>query len=159
MKIREARIEDAQATCEVLRRSITELCQPDHGNDQEFLSKWLDNKTPDNVVKWIADENSYTFVAEETGTIVGVGAITDTGKITLNYISPDARFMGVSKAILERLERKARELGLDRCILESTSTARRFYISAGYIEEERHDSWCQSMSNGLKMIKRARKLR
>jgi GNAT superfamily N-acetyltransferase len=149
MKIREARIEDAKAACEVLRRSIVELCESDHRNDKEFLSKWLANKTPANVAKWIVDENSYTFVAEESGVIIGVGAITDTGKITLNYVSPDARFKGVSKAMLERLETKARELRLGRCVLESTSTARRFYISAGYVDELRYDSWCQPMSKRL----------
>jgi N-acetylglutamate synthase-like GNAT family acetyltransferase len=149
MQIREARIEDATAACEVLRRSIVELCQADHGNDNVFLSKWLANKTPDNVAEWIADENSYTFVAEESGAIVGVGAITDTGNITLNYVSPDARFKGVSKAMLRRLETKARELGLGRCVLESTVTARRFYASAGYVEEARNDSQCQPMTKRL----------
>jgi N-acetylglutamate synthase-like GNAT family acetyltransferase len=121
----------------------------DHGNDKEFLSKWLANKTPDNLAKWIADENSYTFVAEKSGVIVGVGAITDTGKITLNYVSPDARFEGVSKAMLERLETKAHELGLGRCSLESTLTARAFYISAGYGENESRESPCQPMSKRL----------
>jgi N-acetylglutamate synthase-like GNAT family acetyltransferase len=149
MKIRQARKEDAKAACVVLRRSITELCQKDHGNDKMFLSKWLANKTPEKVAEWIADHDSYTFVAEDSGTIVGVGAITSTGKITLNYVSPDARFQGVSKAMLETLERKARKLGLEHCFLESTVTARRFYTSAGYVEEARNDSHCQPMSKRL----------
>jgi N-acetylglutamate synthase-like GNAT family acetyltransferase len=149
MKIRDARIDDAKAACEVLRRSITELCSQDHKNDNEFLSKWLANKTPDNVAKWIADENNYTVVAEQSGDIVGVGVITNTGKITLNYVSPDARFKGVSKAILDRLEKKARELGLEQCSLESTVTARRLYTSAGYTEDQCDASHCQPMSKRL----------
>jgi hypothetical protein len=92
MKIREARVEDAKAACVVLRRSITELCHKDHGNDKVFLSKWLANKTPENVAEWIADSDSYTFVAEESGVIVGVGAMKNSGQITLNYVSPDSRF-------------------------------------------------------------------
>ena len=58
--------------------------------------------------------------------------MTKAGMITLNYVSPDARFQGVSKALLAALERTAAELGLKQCRLESTKTARRFYEAAGY---------------------------
>jgi GNAT superfamily N-acetyltransferase len=148
MRIREARLEDAQAACDVLRRSITDLCRPDHCNNKEILSRWLANKTADSVAAWISDAGIYTFVAEESGQIVGFSAITRDGHITLNYVSPDARFKGVSKSLLARLEAKARELGHKRCTLESTMTARRFYVSAGYVEEERLNS------SGLPMSKR-----
>ena len=32
---------DAQSACEVVRRSISELCAADHGNDPIILSQWL----------------------------------------------------------------------------------------------------------------------
>jgi GNAT superfamily N-acetyltransferase len=149
MKIKIARIEDAEAACNVLRRSITELCQPDHHDDQAYLSKWLESKTPQNVARWIADESSYVFVAEDAGAIRGVGALTASGVLTLNYVSPEARFTGVSKALLKHLEMKARELGITECRLETTLTARRFYLSAGYTEQEGQGSW-----GGRPMLKR-----
>lgn len=43
-------------------------------------------------------------MAVEGGMILGVGAVTDKGEITLNYVSPDARFRGVSRALLGALE-------------------------------------------------------
>jgi GNAT superfamily N-acetyltransferase len=49
-------------------------------------------------------------------------------------VSPDARFRGVSKAILKQLEARALELGNNTCALTSTETARRFYLSAGYVQ-------------------------
>jgi GNAT superfamily N-acetyltransferase len=52
----------------------------------------------------------------------------------LNYVSPDARFRGVSKALMRGLEARALELGVEACTLESTGTARRFYLSMGYNE-------------------------
>ena len=61
--------------------------------------------------------------------------MTDKGEITLNYVSPDARFRGVSKALLAALEARARELGNDVCTLASTETARRFYLAAGYVDQ------------------------
>ncbi len=54
----------------------------------------------------------------------------------LNYVSPDARLRGVSKALLGRMEAEARFLGLAECGLDSTRTARTFYQSAGYLTPE-----------------------
>ena len=132
MQIREASVEDAVEASQVVRRSIAELCHADHQNDPIVLVKWLSNNTSHNMRSWIADPDSYVVVATEGAAIIGVGAITSSGEITLNYMSPDARFRGVSKAILNQLEAKALELGNNACALTSTETAGRFYLSAGY---------------------------
>jgi GNAT superfamily N-acetyltransferase len=135
MQIRPAKVEDAAEACEVLRRSITELCQIDHQDDPGTLGAWLSNKTIDNVRSWIADPNTYVVIATEGAAIIGVGAVTSSGEIILNYVLPAARFRGVSKAILRWLEAKALELGNARCVLKSTETARRFYLSSGYVQQ------------------------
>jgi hypothetical protein len=44
------------------------------------------------------------MVAVDGGIILAVGPVTDTGKITLNYVSPDGRFRCVSRALLRALE-------------------------------------------------------
>jgi GNAT superfamily N-acetyltransferase len=98
------------------------------------LAQWLSNKTPEKVASWIAQPGYSLLVAVEGDMIMAVGAVTDTGKITLNYVSPDARFRGVSKMLLRALEDRAAERGNVQCILESSETARRFYLSAGYRE-------------------------
>ena len=100
MEIRDAAIEDASAACQVLRRSISELCVADHGNDPTILTRWLSNKTPEIVASWIARPDNSLLVAVEGGTILAVTSVTDAGEITLNYVSPDARFRGVSQACL-----------------------------------------------------------
>ena len=133
--IREARVEDAAAACDVLRRSITELCAADHRGNPEWLAGWLANKTPENVATWISDPGNVVYVALDDGRIAGVAAMNKTGRISLNYVSPDARFRGVSKALLAALEAKAAALGLLQCTLESTKTALRFYRAAGYREQ------------------------
>ena len=134
MEIRDAVPADAAAACEVLRRSIIELCAADHRNDPAILGRWLANKTPGIVGSWIGQAGSSVLVAVEGGTILAVGSVTDKGEITLNYVSPDARFRGVSRAMLRGLESRAVERGNARCILLSTETARRFYHDAGYAE-------------------------
>jgi GNAT superfamily N-acetyltransferase len=132
MEIRDAVAEDASAACRVLRRSITQLCVADHRNDPKILARWLRNKTPEIVASWIAQAGNSLLVAVEKGSILAVGAVTDEGEITLNYVSPDARFRGVSRALLGALEARAIGRGNARCTLISSETARRFYLSAGY---------------------------
>ncbi len=60
--------------------------------------------------------------------------VTDAGEITLNYVSPDARFRDVSSALLGALESHAMGRGNTRCTLESTETARQFYLAREYSE-------------------------
>jgi GNAT superfamily N-acetyltransferase len=134
LSIRDACREDAVAACEVIRRSIAELCAADHGDDPEILAQWLSNKTPENVRSWIARKDATVLVALKTDAIVAVGMVTDAGEVLLNYVSPDTRFDGVSRALLNTLEDRSRERGATLCRLESTETARHFYRSNGYVE-------------------------
>jgi GNAT superfamily N-acetyltransferase len=133
MIIRDAVSEDASAACQTMRRSIAELCAADHHNDPAILERWLSNKTPEIFKAWIKPDNSL-LVAAENNSILAVGCVTNAGEITLNYVSPDARFRGVSSALLNALEHRARERGNEQCALESTETARRFYLARGYSE-------------------------
>lgn len=130
--IRRAVKSDAAPACEVVRRSIIELCAADHRGDRETLAKWLDNKTTALFEDWIASDRSVTLVAERAGSIVGVGLMNQSGAIHLLYVSPDARFSGVSKALLAALEEEAAAAGISEMRLESTITAQRFYADAGY---------------------------
>jgi GNAT superfamily N-acetyltransferase len=100
-----------------------------------MLNRWLSNKTPETLVSWIRRPDNSLLVAAEGGNILAVGAVTDAGEITLNYVSPDARFRGVSRALLRALEARAVERGNARCTLTSTETARRFYRANGYVED------------------------
>ncbi len=132
MQIRRTTDDDAEAAAGVLRRSITELCRDDHKDDAETLAAWLANKTPESVRRWI--ERAVVLVAVEDGAILGVGSLWSGGEIGLNYVAPEARFRGVSKALLAGLEAEARALGIEAITLNSTATARRFYAACGYAD-------------------------
>lgn len=136
MRIHPATAADADAACTVLRRSIEELCLADHGGDREILRSWLANKTPGVVAAWIADPTRRVVVAvDDAGAVLGVGMASPGGTIELNYVSPDARFCGVSKAIMQALEAWLRSSGHARRTLVSTATARAFYTALGYRED------------------------
>lgn len=139
--IRRATKRDAEAACAVLRRSITECCAKDHGDESERLEAWLANKTPQNVREWIDSPGTYAFVAEAGGEVVGVAMMVESGEITLCYLVPEIRFLGVGKALLAELESKARDLGLEALRTYSTRTARAFYKRNGFQPAGTADSW------------------
>jgi GNAT superfamily N-acetyltransferase len=136
MEIRAATYSDAEEGSLVLRRSIEELCHHDHGGDPTIIAGWIGNKTADTWRAWVDQEASRLYVAVEAGRILGVGMMSVKGEIMLNYVSPDARLRGVSKALLGHMEAEAYRLGVTECSLESTRTARRFYQSFGYATRE-----------------------
>lgn len=135
LEIRDAVAADARAACEVIRRSIVELCIADHRNDPAIMTQWLSNKTPEIFVSWINQLANSLLVAIEGHNILAVGSVTNAGEINLNYVCPDVRFRGVSRVMLGALEARAVDRGNVRCTLTSTETARRFYQDAGYVED------------------------
>lgn len=135
IRIRQATDADARDATRTLRRSIRALCVADHRNDPAEIDSWLANKTEMSWQAWVAREDAIVLVAERDQTLVGVGMATLGGEIVLNYVDPDARFCGVSKAILSGLENALRSHGARRCRVESTITARPFYESCGFRPE------------------------
>ena len=115
----------------VLIASITELCAADHRHDPEALASWLANKTPEGVLAWFANPANTLLVAEREGGLAAVGGYNAERQIILNYVSPQHRFAGVSKAILAAMER---DLGAGEASLDATLTARPLYLAAGWEE-------------------------
>lgn len=119
----------------VLTASITELCAADHQRDPAKLAAWTRNKNVEGVAAMLANPDMLVFVAERDGSVLAVGAVTRSGEIALNYVDPAARFLGISKAMLARLEAELGNLGFSEGRLEATATARRFYEHAGWIAD------------------------
>lgn len=140
LQIRPAQKADAAMAVQVLASSISELCFEDHQNDPEEISSWLENKTAENWYTWVEHPAATVFVAEEDGVVQGVGMVHSDGEILLNYVSPEARFRGISKAMLFALEQEASARGAVSTALESTRTALRFYLANGYDLESGSDS-------------------
>lgn len=135
MKIRKATVEDAEAAALVLRRSITDLCGRDHANDPAVLASWLANKTADKFRDWVEAEDCLCLVAADgDGAILGVGLMSRMGEIRLNYVSPDARFKGVSTALIGALQAEAMKWDVPHLTLNSTATAHRFYLARGFMD-------------------------
>jgi GNAT superfamily N-acetyltransferase len=139
--LRKATAEDAAAGVDVLRRSITELCGADHGGDPARLARWLGNKTAAEWAGWLDRADATLMVAEVAGRIAAVGMVDREGCILLLYVAPEARFRGVSRTLLSGLEAVARAGGATSCRLQTTRTARRFYLSRGYAPMASDPDW------------------
>jgi GNAT superfamily N-acetyltransferase len=133
ISIRPGTVEDAPEAISLLRRSITELCQLDHQNDTEKLASWLFNKTEKAWITWVTKAELIVLVAMQEDRVVGISAMSRYGFILLNYVDIGAQFMGIGKAMIQELERRAAELGIKTCRLNSTQAAQRFYTDRGYV--------------------------
>ena len=136
--VRQAGPADAAAACSVLRRSITECCGADHGNNPAVLEAWLANKTPEGVCAWILSRG-FAVVAERDGTMVGMAVLGADGTIALCYLVAEARFLGIGKAMLGALEDEAHRRGQNAITLSSTKTAHEFYRRNGYADTGKVD--------------------
>lgn len=152
LTIREMKLSDATDACEIVRSSIRDLCFEDHKNDAHELSAWLSNKTPANFLTWAKSDFVEVYIAEMESTSVGVGCLSIDGKILLNYVMPGWRFRGISNGLLNFMEGRLRELGIEQAKLVSTRTAHRFYKNAGW-----DDARGPQSSNELEMLKNLRK--
>jgi len=79
---------DAPAACELVRRSITELCGEDHHGDEPTIRDWLANKTPENFDAWISSPRHVALVAESRGLLAGFALLNRSGSIALLYVAP-----------------------------------------------------------------------
>lgn len=135
IQVRPATHHDAAEACNVIRRSILECCYDDHRGDAVVLERWLRNKTSEWVSQLTLVPNADSFVATADEEIVGFGSALHSGEVTLCYVAPSMRFMGVGKALLATIEHQAIRTGVDALHLESTRTALAFYLRNGFVAE------------------------
>ena len=107
----------------------------------QVLARWLANKTPVDFRRWIGSADRSVCVAVgDDGQLAAVGMVAWRGEILLNYVAPEARFLGASKALVAHMEDHLRARGVDRVVLLSTHVACWFYRSIGYEECGRIES-------------------
>lgn len=134
--IEDARIEDADRISGVLIASITELCDADHKGDAQLIASWTGNKTPDHIRRWIGGSSGLR-VARVGGEVAGVGGLRTGGQILLNYVAPEFRKQGVSRALLSEMEGQIVAQGIKVGRLTSTLTAMDFYRRHGWFDADR----------------------
>ena len=137
--IRQATPDDAPAACVLLRRSIEEGCEPDHGRRPEILQAWLGNKTTHNVLTWFSSPSNYAVVAERQRAqdgereIVGLALMNQAGKLALCYVQPGLLRTGIGRALLEAVEAQARAWNISKLYMHCPASASAFFERHGYV--------------------------
>jgi GNAT superfamily N-acetyltransferase len=95
---------------------------------------------PTSVLDDLLASGGRLYVAEVDRDVVGIGGLKlldgRVGEIKRMYVRPEARGLGVGRAIVERLIADARELGCSAVYLESASfmhAAHALYRSVGFV--------------------------
>lgn len=130
--IRKAVPDDAVAACELLRRSIEQVCEPDHRGRPDVLDTWLANKKPETVAAWFASPANHAIVAVRGGQLLGLALLTQAGKVALCYVEPGALRSGVGRALLTAVEAQARAWNIRKLALHSPESCATFYERHGY---------------------------
>jgi GNAT superfamily N-acetyltransferase len=89
----------------------------------------------------------FLLLARQGPTVLGCAGLRvrpgEIGEVTRVFVEPVARGKGVGRLLMEELERKSRELGLNALRLDTRTDlieARGLYASLGFIEGEAHNT-------------------
>lgn len=124
--------DDVRAVLEVHREAVQRLAGADYS--QEVLERWSP-PVDDRRIRHFPDEtdDEIRLVAEKSGGIVGFGVVAPPEReIRACYVAPAVVRQGVGTRLLEALERRAKQQGVETLKLESSLTARGFYLANGY---------------------------
>jgi putative acetyltransferase len=143
MKIRKYEESDAEEKAEVLRKSVKEIASEDYSKQE--IEVWSDVEVEEDPLP----EEKVRYVAIEDEKIVGFGEYNrEENEVTGLYVHPDYTGNGIGEKLLEKVEKNAKEHGLDILTCLSTVTAKDFYQKHGYkiVEETTHQMEDQNLT-------------
>ena len=120
--------EDAPGLFEVRRKAILELAPPAMTDGEARM--WAAKLTLAGMQQKLSQFE--IWVAELNGVTAGWGGICGDTLEAL-YTAPEFAGRGVGATLLELLERRMRESGIDAVRAEASSNARAFYLRRGYL--------------------------
>ena len=101
---------------------------------QAVIDGWAGGASDAQVQKFGENpDREIRLIAELDGEPVGLGSlVVANNELRACYVVPEAARRGVGTALVERIERIARENGVSRLELHSSVNAEPFYLSVGY---------------------------
>ena len=87
------------------------------------------------------------LLARQESTVLGCAGMRirpgEIGEVTRVFVEPAARGRGVGRLLMQELERKSRDMGLDALLLDTRTDlveARGLYASLGFVEGKPHNT-------------------
>ncbi|WP_132589660.1 GNAT family N-acetyltransferase [Rhizobium sp. BK068] len=119
---------DADATADIFLCAIREVAARDYSPGQ--INAWA--RIDDRAGGAIRRGSRPTWMAELASKPVGFTDLVPDGYLDMMFVHPEYQGLGVASLLLDQVEQKARELGLDRIHTEASITARPFFERRGF---------------------------
>ena len=124
---------DARDFLEVHHTAVRGIARHDYS--AEVIDAWAPLPITEAHVKYVVSnpEGEARFIAECQNKIVGIGCLTiKDNELKACYVLPGFTRTGVGTALINAIESRAREAGLETIWAHSSLTAEGFYRSLGY---------------------------
>lgn len=135
IKLRRFKTTDADQIAQLFHDTIRFV------NLGDYTEKQIKAWAPDDIHfrDWEAKCSSkFTIVAEAEGIITGFAELEDDGHIDCFYCHKDFQGQGVGRLLFNGIEKEAQKRGLIKLFVESSITAKPFFLKMGFsmIEEQ-----------------------
>jgi putative acetyltransferase len=138
LRIRPAQSEDARGILEAHFSAVREIAARDY--PPEVIAAWGAPVTEQRVQAYARGPllHETTLVAEVDGVIAGFGVIIESNdELRAVYVARRFAKQGIGSALLQELEKLARERGCKELKMDSSLTAESFYRTHGFAVIER----------------------
>ena len=116
-------------------------------NIRDYSTHQVKAWAPDDIYfrNWLkVCSNRFTYVAHDGSIILGFGELEHSGHIDCFYCHKDYQRCGIGKQIYMAIESKAVELSLDRLCIESSLTAKPFFLRMGFVVIQEQQAICRN---------------
>ena len=137
--VRLLRDDEIRQYLEIHERAIRGLAVSHYSQDD--IQGWVVPPTDENLRRLTLNaDREIRLVAELDGRPVGIGALVPAeSELRAVYVSPESARQGCGSALVQEIERIAREKRVGRLTLHASLNAERFYADLGYDVLERTD--------------------
>lgn len=148
IKIHPAHLDDGKQIGQIIYDTVRSINRKDYSQQQ--VEAWA----PDPFI-FSTYEESFAYVAELRGLIVGFGNLTSSGYLHRFYVHKDFQGQRIGSLLLKFLEDKAQSLGLKKITTEASITAKPFFLAKGwFVEEQKTKIWRDVSFINYKMCKK-----
>lgn len=129
MLVRTACQEDASLIGQLIYDTVRSI------NIRDYSQAQVEAWAPDAII-FSTYAESFAYVVEEEGQILGFANITAEGYLNRFYIHHQFQGKGIGKLLLRAIEERTQSLHLEKMTTEASITARPFFISQGWVVVE-----------------------
>lgn len=126
--------QDVRALAELFRASIEGLTTDDYNDEQR--EAWISEKDDEAAFSARLAQN-LTILALQQAKIIGFASFKSNQFLDMLYVHPDFSGQGTGSYLLEAIEKLGAHRGVKKITLETSDTAKDFFIARGYAPQSR----------------------